>query len=128
MAWLKSFCASALQEVSKLTFPSVLSSAAACCTSARPVESATVIARVVLIALLHLFGRFDFAKPGANEREVLSEKRGFIAGLPMAAKRNRRQAGRFQAGPMRVISSSPRRWILAVVPAQARSCCRPRER
>jgi hypothetical protein len=64
MAWLKSFCASGLQEVSKLTVPSVVSSACAGCASARPVESAIAVARIVLIALLHFFGRFGCEAKG----------------------------------------------------------------
>src|SRR6059036_3002127 len=59
MPRLKSFCASALQEVSKFTVPSVALSARAGCPSARPVESVIAIARVVFIALLHFFGCFD---------------------------------------------------------------------
>ena len=51
MPWLKSFCASGLHEVSKLTVPS-LSSFACACASEMPAESVAAIARVVLIALL----------------------------------------------------------------------------
>src|ERR1700730_1547616 len=74
MAWLKSFCASSLQEVSKLTVPSVVSSACAGCASARPLENAIAIARVVFIALLLFFGRFDCEArgqlAGSHKRET----------------------------------------------------------
>src|ERR1700712_4402266 len=74
MAWLNSFCASGLQEVSKLTLPSLSSPA---CASERPVDNAIATARVVLIALLHFFGCFDCE---ASDRGHRSHKRdtGFL--------------------------------------------------
>src|ERR1700754_873765 len=81
MPWLKSFCASGLQEVSKLTLPSLSSPACAGCASTA--ESATVIARAVLIALLHFFAA-STAKLGANGLEVISEKRDFYRSSVLA--------------------------------------------
>src|SRR6185295_10993430 len=100
MPRLKSCCASALQEVSKLTVPSVASSARAAWPSARPVDSVIAIARVVFIALLHFFGCFG---RGSREpwREVIERDLIFIAALCYPENgREPRKAGADGARPM----------------------------